>query len=288
MSGEDRSNLYTAIHTALLDRAGQEGGGQDCALHGGQDSAGQESVGQFYGGQNIGGQYSGGQESAGQDSGGQYSGGQKSGSQGQQTKFDNRDVLHTAMKKEAVETAMECVNIHDVALDNLMDDKTGVGTVKSEGILDTALCDTAVENESEETCDDDSLVTNINSFMEENYDVFKCELKMCDHQETQKRNLERNVFSYDQSQDEPSSNVLLKIPQDTPHQDMQNRTVHEGVKFHCEQCGHQATSKGCLARHEREVHEGVKYPCGQCGLQFNRKESLARHKRAVHEGVKYP
>ena len=48
------------------------------------------------------------------------------------------------------------------------------------------------------------------------------------------------------------------------------------------------TSMGVLARHKRAVHEGVKYPCGQCGHQASSKGNLALHKRAVHEGVKYP
>ena len=42
--------------------------------------------------------------------------------------------------------------------------------------------------------------------------------------------------------------------------------MHEGVKYHCEQCNHQFTTKGSLAEHKRSVHEGVKYPCEQCGL----------------------
>ena len=47
-------------------------------------------------------------------------------------------------------------------------------------------------------------------------------------------------------------------------------------------------SKGDLAKHKRAVHEGVKYPCGQCNHQATSKGDLARHKRAAHEGVKFP
>ena len=34
------------------------------------------------------------------------------------------------------------------------------------------------------------------------------------------------------------------------------------------------------------MHEGVKYPCGQCGHQATTKGSLDQHKKALHEGVK--
>ena len=67
------------------------------------------------------------------------------------------------------------------------------------------------------------------------------------------------------------------------------RAVHEGVKYHCRQCGYyQETTKGSLAEHKRALHVGVKYPCGQCGYQETTKGNLNEHKRAVHEGVKYP
>ena len=66
------------------------------------------------------------------------------------------------------------------------------------------------------------------------------------------------------------------------------RAVHEEVKYPCELCDHKATSKGDLAKHKRAVHEGVKYPCRQCDHKATSKGNLARHKRAVHEEVKYP
>ena len=125
VSGEDRSILYTAFHTALLDRAEQDGGGVD-------------------------------------------GGGQDSGDHG----------LNPVIKHEVEETAMDCVNIHD----DLMNDKNGVGYVKSEGILDNTLCGNDVKYESEETCADDSAVANLNSVVEENHDVFKSELEKSDYQ----------------------------------------------------------------------------------------------------------
>ena len=64
--------------------------------------------------------------------------------------------------------------------------------------------------------------------------------------------------------------------------------VHEGIKYPCWQCEHEATSKGSLALHKRAVHEGIKYPCGQCQYEATTKDSLTQHRRAVHEGLKYP
>ena len=34
--------------------------------------------------------------------------------------------------------------------------------------------------------------------------------------------------------------------------------VHDGVKFPCEECGHKATSKGNLAKHQRSTHVVIK------------------------------
>ena len=48
------------------------------------------------------------------------------------------------------------------------------------------------------------------------------------------------------------------------------------------------TRKESLDRHKRSVHEGIKYPCNQCEYLASRKEHLDRHKRLVHEGIKFP
>ena len=157
VTGEDRSILYRAFHTALLGRAEQDSGGVD--------------------------------------------GGGQGGDHG----------LHPAIKNEVEETVMDCVNIHD----DLMNDSDAVGHVKSEGILDDTVCDTDVKNESEETCDDDSLVTNLNSVMEENYDVFKRELEKCDYQATKKINLS-----------------------------IERQTVGESAGFQCTQFDYLTTRKG--------------------------------------------
>ena len=39
---------------------------------------------------------------------------------------------------------------------------------------------------------------------------------------------------------------------------------------------------GNLAEHKRAVHEGVKYPCEQCNYQATSKGNLAKHQRNRH------
>ena len=257
VTGEDRSILYRAFHTALLGRAEQDSGGVD-------------------------------------------GGGQDSGDHG----------LHPAIKTEVEETVMDCVNIHD----DLMNDSAEVGHVKSEEILDDTVCDTDVKNESEETCHDDSLVTNLNSVMEENYDVFKSELEKCDYQATKKINLttERQTVDEDagyqctQCDFQATQQADLKIHIQAVHEGIKYQctqcdyqatkqshlkihiqAVHEGIKYQCPQCDYQATAKGYLKIHIQAVHEGIKYPCTQCDYQATTKRNLKTHMQAVHEGNKY-
>ena len=44
--------------------------------------------------------------------------------------------------------------------------------------------------------------------------------------------------------------------------------------------------KGHLNAHKMSVHEGIKYECDQCGHKFTQKGDLKRHKMSVHEGIK--
>ena len=41
-------------------------------------------------------------------------------------------------------------------------------------------------------------------------------------------------------------------------------SVHENIKYLCNQCEYKATRKGHLKTHEMSVHENIKYPCDQC------------------------
>ena len=82
-------------------------------------------------------------------------------------------------KKDLKKLASECISL--------------AMFTRSVRILEDTLCG----NESEETsCDDESLATNLNSVIEENYDVFKSELEKCDYQETKKTNLTRDKMLF--------------------------------------------------------------------------------------------
>ena len=63
-------------------------------------------------------------------------------------------------------------------------------------------------------------------------------------------------------------------------------SVHEKIKYSCNQCDYQATQKGNLKTHIETVHEKVKYPCNQCGHQFSQQGYLKRHIQSVHEKIK--
>ena len=58
--------------------------------------------------------------------------------------------------------------------------------------------------------------------------------------------------------------------------------VNEGVKYACDQCDYQATTKFDLTRHNKSRHEGIKYDCDQCEYQATSQSSLKRHSKAVH------
>ena len=51
------------------------------------------------------------------------------------------------------------------------------------------------------------------------------------------------------------------------------------------QCDYEATTQGSLKTHIQSVHEKIKYPCNQCGYQATQKGSLKRHIQSVHEKI---
>ena len=49
---------------------------------------------------------------------------------------------------------------------------------------------------------------------------------------------------------------------------MHMQTVHEGLKFPCDECDKQFTQKGYLNVHMKSVHEGKTFICDKCEKRF--------------------
>ena len=60
------------------------------------------------------------------------------------------------------------------------------------------------------------------------------------------------------------------------------KSVHEGVKYDCDQCEKQYTEKGNLTRHVKSTHNSVKHACDYCQIPFTIKGNLDRHIQKMH------
>ena len=65
------------------------------------------------------------------------------------------------------------------------------------------------------------------------------------------------------------------------------QSAHEDVKYACIQCDYQATHTSSLTKHIQSKHEGVRYVCNECDYQATIQGNLTQHIKSVHEGVKY-
>ena len=52
------------------------------------------------------------------------------------------------------------------------------------------------------------------------------------------------------------------------------QSVHQDVKYACDQCEYQATSQVNLTKHIQSKHEGIRYACDQCDQQFTQNSCL--------------
>ena len=59
--------------------------------------------------------------------------------------------------------------------------------------------------------------------------------------------------------------------------------VHMQKRVPCSFCGKEM-SEVHLQRHIRSIHQGVRYKCDQCEKSFDRPYRLKKHKESVHEG----
>ena len=53
-------------------------------------------------------------------------------------------------------------------------------------------------------------------------------------------------------------------------------SIHDGVKYPCNQCVHKATTQSDLKRHIKSVHDGLKYPLSQCDYKATQHTHLKR------------
>merc|ERR1711964_502481 len=66
------------------------------------------------------------------------------------------------------------------------------------------------------------------------------------------------------------------------------QSVHNGIRYPCPHCDHQATTKGNLKTHIKYVHDCGTYPCPHCDHQATQKAKLKTHIKSVHDGIRYP
>ena len=48
---------------------------------------------------------------------------------------------------------------------------------------------------------------------------------------------------------------------------------------------YKATEKGHLLRHIESIHEGIRYPCDQCEYKATQRENLRTHINSIHESI---
>ena len=66
------------------------------------------------------------------------------------------------------------------------------------------------------------------------------------------------------------------------------QSLHDGIKYPCNQCDYQAKRLGHLREHIESKHEGIKYLCDHCNYQASQQSALRRHMKSKHGSIKYP
>ena len=78
--------------------------------------------------------------------------------------------------------------------------------------------------------------------------------------------------------DEPKQTLENKIRQRQPR----NQISSDAKSTECPKCGTVFTRKDNMLTHYRSIHEGIKYPCNQCDYQATQKDSLKGHIQLSH------
>ena len=113
---------------------------------------------------------------------------------------------------------------------------------------------------------------------------FKCD--QCDYETSQRKYLNHHksrrhgVLKCDQC-DKTFKKTSLKV---------HIASVHEKIRFECDQCDYKASHRKATTLHKMSMHEGKFLKCDQCDKQFqimNGKRRLAIHKRFNHENKRF-
>lgn len=62
-----------------------------------------------------------------------------------------------------------------------------------------------------------------------------------------------------------------------------SQSIHEGVKYACNQCDKKFAQQETLTTHIKSKHEDIKYASNQCD-QYSKQSNLANHIKSKHEG----
>ena len=72
-----------------------------------------------------------------------------------------------------------------------------------------------------------------------------------------------------------------------PHKKREIPQKAKRGKFICPDCGIVVTMQRTLTKHLQSIHQGIRYPCDQCPYQAISKMRLKDHIESVHEGKRY-
>ena len=93
---------------------------------------------------------------------------------------------------------------------------------------------------------------------------------------------EENVLDDEEKEnyedDEPKQTSENKIRQRQPR----NQISSDTKSTECPECGKEFAHRYVMLKHYRSVHEGIKYPCNQCDYQATQQSSLQTHIAAKH------
>ena len=60
------------------------------------------------------------------------------------------------------------------------------------------------------------------------------------------------------------------------------RKVHDGIRFFCELCNHQATNPYNLESHKKRMHDQIEITCTYCEFKCSEKSRVLLHEKRKH------